>query len=90
MADYQRKLELENLALTGYLVATAALQRTETRGQHRREDYPNGDDRVWLKEIGLTADAQGDAQADEQPVALPRYRSRHLAHAEKIYAEFPR
>jgi succinate dehydrogenase/fumarate reductase flavoprotein subunit len=90
VADYHRKLELENLALTGYLIATAALQRTETRGQHRREDYPNGDDRVWLKEIGLTADAQGNAQADEQPVTLPRYRSRHLAHAEKIYAEFPR
>ncbi len=90
VTDYRRKLELENLALTGYLIATAALQRTETRGQHRRQDYPNGDDRVWLKEIGLTADAQGNARVEEQPVALPRYRSRHLAHAEKIYAEFPR
>jgi fumarate reductase (CoM/CoB) subunit A len=44
--DYRRKRELENVALTGSLIATGALARQETRGQHRREDYPNRDDRV--------------------------------------------
>ena len=30
-------------------VALGALRRTESRGAHHREDYPQRDDRVWLK-----------------------------------------
>jgi succinate dehydrogenase/fumarate reductase flavoprotein subunit len=46
-------IELENLVLTGRLVAYSALLRTETRGQHIRSDYPNRNDQEWLKWIGL-------------------------------------
>jgi fumarate reductase (CoM/CoB) subunit A len=43
-------LEVENLALVGNLVTSAALMRTETRGAHYREDYPQQDEK-WLKNI---------------------------------------
>jgi succinate dehydrogenase/fumarate reductase flavoprotein subunit len=87
--DYRRKRELEHVALTGSLIATGALARRETRGQHRREDYPNRDDRVWLKEFLLTAAPDGPKVA-EQPVDLARYKSRHLAGFENTRAKFPR
>jgi len=87
--DYRRKRELENVALTGSLIATGALARQETRGQHRREDYPNRDDRVWLKEFLLTAGPNGP-RIVEEPINLPRYKSRHLAAFENTRVEFPR
>jgi fumarate reductase (CoM/CoB) subunit A len=82
VADYRRKRELENVALTGSLIATGALARQETRGQHRREDYPNRDDRVWLKEFLLTAGSSGPTVSD-QAIGLPRYKSRHVAAFER-------
>ena len=81
VADYQRKRELENLALTGSLIAAGALARQETRGQHRREDYPNRDDRVWLKEFVLSAGPHGPLVLG-RPINLPRYKSRHVAALE--------
>ncbi|MBM2809823.1 MAG: succinate dehydrogenase, flavoprotein subunit (sdhA) [Chloroflexi bacterium] len=87
--DHRHKRELENIALTGSLIAAGALARQETRGQHRREDYPNRDDRVWLKEFLLTAGPSGPAIA-EQPISLPRYKSRHVAAFENTRVKFPR
>jgi succinate dehydrogenase/fumarate reductase flavoprotein subunit len=87
--DYRRKRELENLALTGSLIATGALVRRETRGQHRREDYPNRDDRVWLKEFLLNA-GPGGPNISEQAIDLSRYKSRHLAGFENTQGRFPR
>jgi fumarate reductase (CoM/CoB) subunit A len=43
-------MEVENLAVVGELVTTAALMRTETRGAHNREDYPELIDN-WAKHI---------------------------------------
>ena len=54
-SDFIRALEIRNLCLTGKLVATAALHRKETRGQHRRSDYPPKDP-AWLKHIILQKD----------------------------------
>jgi succinate dehydrogenase/fumarate reductase flavoprotein subunit len=87
--DYRRKRELENVALTGSLIATSALARRETRGQHRREDYPNRDDRVWLKEFLLTA-GPGEPIVTARAVDLPRYKSRHLSAFENAQVKFPR
>jgi len=45
-------LEVENLLVIGRLVTLAALLRTETRGAHNREDYPELDEN-WSKNIVL-------------------------------------
>ncbi|KTC70188.1 succinate dehydrogenase flavoprotein subunit [Legionella birminghamensis] len=42
-------LELDNLMATAYATAQSALARTESRGAHSREDFPQRDDANWIK-----------------------------------------
>jgi L-aspartate oxidase len=44
-------LEVGNMALVTFLIASAALARTESRGAHYREDYPDTQDPAWRKHI---------------------------------------
>ncbi|MDR3504469.1 MAG: succinate dehydrogenase flavoprotein subunit [Legionella sp.] len=44
-------LELDNLMATAYATAHSAIVRTESRGAHSREDYPQRDDANWIKHI---------------------------------------
>lgn len=41
--------ELDNLMETALATATLALEREESRGAHSRYDFPNRDDKHWLK-----------------------------------------
>jgi len=41
--------EAASMALSAEMTQRAALHRTETRGGHIREDYPERDDKNWLK-----------------------------------------
>jgi L-aspartate oxidase len=40
---------ITNMLTVGYLIATSALMRTESRGGHYRADYPTANDQEWLK-----------------------------------------
>jgi succinate dehydrogenase/fumarate reductase flavoprotein subunit len=48
-----RRLELDNLLITGEMVTRAALTRTESRGAHFRADYP-AEDEKWKANLFIT------------------------------------
>jgi succinate dehydrogenase / fumarate reductase, flavoprotein subunit len=65
--------EVKNMALCAEMTLRAALARTESRGTHFREDYPNRDDRNWLKWI-ILKQKQGRMAVLTEPVPIDRYR----------------
>jgi len=48
--------ETRNMLLNSEMKLRAGLMRTETRGDHYREDYPDTDDKNWLAWIIITQD----------------------------------
>ncbi len=50
--------ETRNMLLNSEMKLRAGLMRTESRGDHYREDYPNQDDKNWLAWIIITKDGE--------------------------------
>jgi len=48
-SDLVEALELDNLLGQSVVTLESALQRQESRGGHARDDFPDRDDKKWLK-----------------------------------------
>jgi fumarate reductase (CoM/CoB) subunit A len=66
-------LDVINMVCTGQIVASAALYRTESRGAHYREDFPERDDTKWLKNVIVKLEA-GQMLVTAMPVELLELR----------------
>jgi succinate dehydrogenase / fumarate reductase, flavoprotein subunit len=64
--------ELGNLLDLAELTTVSALTRTESRGGHSREDYPDRDDKNWLKHT-LAWDRNGQIELKYKPVVITRF-----------------
>lgn len=59
-------MELKNMFTVAYLITTAAFTRQESRGCHRRRDYPDTDDWTWHSHIDMRLE-DGEIVLDTRP-----------------------
>jgi len=65
--------ELGNLLDLAELTTVSALARTESRGGHSREDYPDRDDKNWLKHSLAWVGEDGRIDLKYKPVVITKY-----------------
>jgi len=85
--DLVEALELDNLLGQAAVVLHSALYRTESRGAHAREDYPDRDDRNWLKHTLAWHNDAGEVRLGDRPVHLHTLSNEVQAFppAERVY-----
>lgn len=71
--DLLEALELGYLLDIAYVTAASALQRTESRGGHAREDFPTRDDVNWLKHT-FAFKKNGGVEFRYKPVTITKYQ----------------
>jgi succinate dehydrogenase / fumarate reductase flavoprotein subunit len=73
--DLMEAVELESLLPLAEATLAAARARTESRGAHWREDFPDRDDDAWLSHSLITAGPAGPA-VTYKPVTVTRFAPR--------------
>jgi succinate dehydrogenase/fumarate reductase flavoprotein subunit len=64
--------EVVSMCLSAEMFYRSSLERKESRGWHVREDYPDRDDKNWLKWISMK-DEKGEMVLSTEDVPLERY-----------------
>lgn len=70
--------EVMSMEICAELTFRAALMRAESRGFHFREDYPERDDKNWLKWIILQKEG-GNIRLSTRPVPIGKYKIKPAA-----------
>ena len=69
-SDLVEAIELDNLMYQAVVTMNSAANRTESRGGHAREDYPDRDDENWMKHTVAGIDESGRTTFEYRPVHL--------------------
>ncbi len=77
--DLMDALELGNMLLLAEAIVASALNRTESRGAHFREDHPERDDEHWLKHT-LVQRADSGVSITYKPVTITRFQPKPRAY----------
>jgi succinate dehydrogenase/fumarate reductase flavoprotein subunit len=64
-------IEVNLMLETAQLVANAALTRKESRGSHYMKDYPEQNDKEWLKNIVLSKGEDGGIKIKFSRLGVP-------------------
>jgi succinate dehydrogenase / fumarate reductase flavoprotein subunit len=77
--DLLNAWELGNMLELAEVVTVCALNRTESRGGHAREDYPKRDDDNWLKH-SLIWQKDGKLELGSKPVVITQYQPKERTY----------
>jgi succinate dehydrogenase/fumarate reductase flavoprotein subunit len=80
--------ETKNMVLNAEMILRASLFRTESRGQHYREDYPRRDDPAWLAWVKVKK-GQGGMLVSKEPVPQEWWPDLSKPYEERYPFRFP-